>query len=316
MRAFIAKFPIGIFALSEKGELIHFRLFSRNPQKALEEFMAEDSFIDSLKGYEIVEDDKASVILRKNIREYAVSLGFAASDEEFNSFLCEFSSLLSRKRMKTSIGRDRLLIQASNALEEMNKNSNLMNERISEWYSLHYPEAKVSAEKIIQYGKRENFPDYKESVGVSLAKEDEEIIKNFAEAAKHAGDTKKNLERYIRETARAIMPNFSSLVDELLATRLLALAGSLEKLARMTSSTIQLLGAEKALFRHIRHQGKSPKYGIIYMDPRIQGAQEQKGKIARIIAAKLMVAARIDFYSGRLEERLKKELEAELKAIK
>jgi nucleolar protein 56 len=316
MKAGIVKFPIGIFALSEKGELINFRLFSRNAEKALEEFLAEDkAFVSSLKGYEIKEGSEAADILRKNIREYAVNLGFCQNNEEFNSFICEFSSLLSKKRMKTSIGRDKLLIQAVNALDEVNKISNTLNERAGEWYSLHYPEAKLTPEKIIAYGKRENIPGYNESTGVSLTDEDEAMIKNFAASAKNVGETKKSLEKYIRETARVIMPNFSSLIDELLAARLLSLAGSMEKMARMTSSTIQLLGAEKALFRHIRHQGKSPKYGIIYMDPRIQNSQE-KGKIARIIAAKLMIAARIDFYSGRPEEKLKKELEVELRSFK
>ena len=84
----------------------------------------------------------------------------------------------------------------------------------------------------------------------------------------------------------------------------------------MPASTIQLLGAEKALFRHLHKRGKSPKFGLIFMDQHIQNAPDEKrGKIARILASKIMLAARIDFYSGRPEPKLKKDMEEEIGAI-
>jgi nucleolar protein 56 len=258
--------------------------------------------------------------MRKRVREYATSLGFAKGDEEFNDFLSKLALLISKKRMKASIGRDRLIIQAICALEDMAKILNLFIERIDEWYSLHYPELKFSKkdlDKIISYGRRENIPDFKESVGIELTEKDEETLKEYARMIKTVSDEKDKLEKYVKESMKEIAPNLSSLIDPLLAAKILVLAGSMEKLSRMTASTIQLLGAEKALFRHLHKKGKSPKYGILYNDGRIQNAKEEnRGKIARLISAKLMMAARLDFYSGRFEERLKKELEDEIKAVK
>ncbi|HLC67506.1 MAG TPA: C/D box methylation guide ribonucleoprotein complex aNOP56 subunit, partial [archaeon] len=115
-----------------------------------------------------------------------------------------------------------------------------------------------------------------------------------------------------------IAHNFASLIDPLLAARLLAYAGSLEKLARMPASTIQLLGAEKAMFRHLHEKGRSPKYGMIYNSELIQKAPaESRGKIARILSAKLMLAARIDYYSGRDDsEKMLREMKEEMGRLK
>src|SRR3989338_6758586 len=141
-------------------------------------------------------------------------------------------------------------------------------------------------------------------------------IREFAILVRSMHEEKNRLESYIKESMSEIMPNFSSLIEPLLAAKLLSLVGSLEKLARMPASTIQLLGSEKALFRHLKNQGKSPKYGILFLDRRIQSApKEKKGKVARIIASKLMLAARIDYYSKRPEARLKEEMEKELKNV-
>ena len=85
----------------------------------------------------------------------------------------------------------------------------------------------------------------------------------------------------------------------MLGARLISLAGSLEKLAEFPSSTIQVIGASKALFKHLRARAPSPKHGIIYSHPLINTAPWWvRGKIARAVAAKLSLAARIDFYSG------------------
>ncbi|MBI2578586.1 MAG: hypothetical protein HYW26_02640 [Candidatus Aenigmarchaeota archaeon] len=319
MKAFVVKSPIGVFAFSESGELVYYRVFSSDPPKALQEFesVIDKDFIDDLKDYELAEDKGAQMILRKHFREYALSLGFAKSSEELNKFLSSFAALLSRKRMKQQMSRDRLIIQASNALEDIKKTENLLSERFREWYTLHYPELKsVKAEDVIKYGPREAFPDFRESVGVDLAENDLEIILEQAKTLKSVQEHRKSLERYIRNAAREVMPNFSSLIEPFLAARFLSLAGSLEKLAKMPASTLQLLGAEKALFRHLREKGKSPKYGILFLDTRIHTApDEQRGKIARAISSKLMQAARIDFYSGREEPRLKAELGQEIKKI-
>lgn len=307
MNSLSAKSPIGVFEFSEDGKLVRHKLFSRDPQKALAEFESDP----------VKNDKKACVFLRKNIREYANSLGHF-SEEEFNGFVCEFAALLSKKSMR--IERDKLLIQANNALADVGRALSLFEERIGEWFGLHYPELKSSrmdiVDRIIKYGSRINFPDFKESGGTDLTEDDEKAVTEFAILVRSMHEEKNRLESYIKESMSEIMPNFSSLIEPLLAAKLLSLVGSLEKLARMPASTIQLLGSEKALFRHLKNQGKSPKYGILFLDRRIQSApKEKKGKVARIIASKLMLAARIDYYSKRPEARLKEEMEKELKNV-
>lgn len=321
MKVFVVKSPIGAFAFSESGELVYYKIFSNDAAKALNEFeqpLPQD-FFEALSSYKIHEDKSVHALLRKHLREYALSLGFAKSNEELNEFLSAFALLWSRKRMKEQMNRDRFLIQASNALEDTIKIENLLSERFREWYSLHYPELKnVSADMVMKHGSRENFPGFKDSVGVDLTESDLEIIQEHAKNLKAIQDYRKGLEKYIRLTCKEIMLNFSSLIDALLAARFLALAGSLEKLAKMPASSIQLLGAEKALFRHLREKGKSPKYGILFLDPRIHTApDEQRGRIARVISSKMMQAVRIDFYSGRDEsQRLRNELQEEIKKVK
>ncbi|MCX6815905.1 MAG: hypothetical protein NT120_03570 [Candidatus Aenigmarchaeota archaeon] len=307
--AYFAKSPIGVFAFSEAGELVHFDLFSRRPAEALQQYEAAT----------VEESEKAYAYMRKNFRDYAVSLGFAENEEDLNKFLIDFFAMFSRKNIKGKTGRDKFLVQAINALDDIMKTANLLETRLYEWYRLHYPEVRNNdlVKNVIAYGRRENFPNFKNSLGVDLNEEDEKTLTEFSAVIKHLNEEKSRMDHYVRALTKETAPNLSSLIDELLVARLIAIAGSLEKMARMPASTIQLLGAEKALFRHLKKQGRSPKYGIIYSSSLIQNAsKENKGKIARILSAKLMQAARIDFYSGRPEPRLRQELEKEVKQVK
>jgi len=282
-------------------------IFIRNrndPAKAAEELMKNE-----------FSDDRSQ---RENFRAVALK---EFSPKQLSSFISQLSVELSKKMMKGSIGREKLIAQASNALDETVKISNTMLMRLSEWFSLHYPELRISneemSEKIVQYGKRDNWPGFKSSLGVDLTEEDENILKSFAESASKANELKNSLESYIKTSMREITPNFSSLLEPMLGARMLAAAGSLEKLARMSASNIQIIGAEKALFRHLKKKGKAPKYGMIYMSTVVQSVPEDKrGKVARAYAAKLMMAARIDFFSGRDEtDKLKRELKEDLEKV-
>jgi nucleolar protein 56 len=319
--AHCAKIPVGIFAFSDSMELIYFRLFSRIPEKAFHEFSESDvKAIKELAKYTVIEDGPAMEEIRSKIREYAISLDFAETNEELNSFLCGFCRAASKKHLEGVIKKDRLVIQAANAYEDMGRAINLFHERLYEWFSLHYPEARNQKDfpnLVEKYGRRDNFPGFKSSTGVDISGEDEEAFTSFASIIVKMTEERNGLEKFIRSSMKEIAPNTSSIIDEMLAARLIALSGSLEKFARMTSSTIQLLGAEKALFRHLHKKGKSPKYGILYTSATIQKAQpDNRGKVARILSAHLMKAARIDFYSGRFEPKIREEMEAELKVIR
>ncbi|MFA4820378.1 MAG: hypothetical protein WC613_05485 [Candidatus Aenigmatarchaeota archaeon] len=319
MKALLAKSPIGIFAFSESGELLYYKIWDR--KNAIDKFLDKEiskDFLSNLSGYKTAESDEAYHILRKNFREYAKGL-CNMTDEELNEFLSSFSVALSKRNLQGTIGRDRLVVQAIRSLDDLSRAVNIFTERLYEWYSLHYPEIKnVNIEDVVaKYGRRENMPGFKPSIGVDLTELDENTLRNFALTIQYLNGEKKKMEKYIESTMKEIAHNFSALVDPLIAARLLAAAGSLERLARMPASTIQLLGAEKALFRHMNKGGKSPKYGIIYNSNLIQTANnEHKGKIARILSSKLMLAARIDYYSGRDDaQHLKSEMMDEIKKV-
>jgi len=316
----VIKMPIGVFAVSEK-ELVYYELFDKKAENAVKSFRenVSDDFIARLKDYRVFQNHEAEQFIRDRIRQYAISLGFATNDVEFNKFITKFAFLLSKESLKGSIGRDKLIIQASNALEDLNTIINVLTERLYEWYSLHYPEIKYKKgfnKDILNFGSREKFPDFEKSVGVDINEEDENAFRSYSNIIKNLTEEKNNLEKYVKSSVKSIAPNFSSLIDPLLAMKFLCLAGSLEKLARMPASTIQLLGAEKALFRHLHKKGKSPKYGIIYNSSYVQNAPDSlKGKVSRIVASKLMLACRVDFYSGRHEPKFKKDLEDEVNAL-
>ena len=317
MKIYVAKTPIGIFALSENGEVLKYRLY-KDPEEAISlvHMPIDGKFPSSLKG-DIVLREEADNVMRIYFRKIA-SKHF--DDEQLNEFISKFAIAVSRKNMHGTIKMDRFLVQASNALEDIKHIENLLLERLTEWYRLHYPESKISHKEllgsVLKYGRREKFPDFESSVGIDISAEDEKIIMDYASTIEKVIDQRKKKEDYIRKRSPEMLPNLCSIVDPLLATRLVSAAGSLEKLAKMPSSKVQLLGAEKALFRHLKKRGKSPKYGILFNDKRVSNAPQGKsGKIARIISAKLSVAARVDYYSKRLEERLKKDTERDIAKV-
>jgi len=322
--AHITKSIIGYFAFDDNKKLLFYKLFKPSPSIIAEKLNKEidDDFIANLSGYDTKEDDFAKKIMRKKIREFSKSFGFADSDKALNKIVSEVGFLLSMKKIKTAITKDKVVIQASNTLEKLNKMRHILLEHFKEWYKLHYPELKVGnkdfVELVAKYGKRENFPCFIQSRGIEFGKKDEEIVKSLANTLKEFSVLKSSIENYIKETMSDIAPNFSYLIDPLISAKLLSLAGSVEKLAKMPSSAIQLLGSERALFRHLRNRKmKAPKFGVLYECEYVKNAPKNKrGKIARIIASKLSVAAKIDFYSKRDErKKLKEEMENEIKNV-
>lgn len=124
------------------------------------------------------------------------------------------------------------------------------------------------------------------------------------------------LERAVDRLAAEVAPNLTALAGPTLAARLIAAAGSLERLAKLPSSTVQVLGAESALFAHLRGEAPSPKHGLIYTHPALRGADAaDRGSVARALAGKFTIAARIDHYRGEYEPSLEADLEERLRQI-
>lgn len=136
---------------------------------------------------------------------------------------------------------------------------------------------------------------------------------SFEPLVKNTEKLKDKIEKKISEKSRKIAPNTSTILGPVLTARLISKANGLEKLAKMPVSKIQILGAEKSLFRYLKEKeegkaSKSPKYGVIYLSPYIVNAKGNRGKIARLLASKIMIAARIDYFSGEdRSEKIKKE---------
>jgi nucleolar protein 56 len=331
MRCYIAVAPIGMVAVNEKKELIAYKFFDRaNAFKEFESALANGQnfmeFVDELKakGFEVdtSKENLACEWLKENFRE--IALKEFAKEKELNSFLNQFCIELTRKRISSLQRKDKLIIQVISAIKDLDKILNLMSERLREWYGLHYPEFEATHEKyakaIINFGKRENFENFYFSIGMGFSEKDIEAVKEFARAFLMLYGLRENLEKYLEGLAKAEIPNLTEILGYSLASRLLASAGSLEKLAKMPSSTIQLLGAEKALFRFLRTKGKTkpPKHGLIFLSPYVsQAPKDLRGKIARLLAAKLALAARMDYYTKENKgKELKKDLEEKIKELR
>lgn len=218
--------------------------------------------------------------------------------------------LLTKTQIKKSVNEDNLIIQTIANINELDKVSNLLSKRLREWYGLYFPEfsKKMSnsekfAELIAQKSKEELLRELgmksEESMGANLKKEDvlefqalaEEVTQIFALRQKH--------EQYLEKIMKVYCPNLMELAGATIGAKLLELGKGLKNMALMPSSTIQLLGAEKALFRHIKTGSRSPKYGILFQHPFVQKRKKgEQGKAARILADKLSLCARLDYFKG------------------
>jgi hypothetical protein len=197
-------------------------------------------------------------------------------------------------------------------MDELSRQLNFQMERLREWHGAHFPEFSglVGDERYISMlcdgPSRERLAAELglegESLGAEASESDLKAIRELAMAARGTVEARKSTEEYIRARARELAPNLSSVVGELLAARLVALAGGLEKLAKMPSSTVQVLGAEKAFFKHIKTGSRPPKHGVLFQHPLVHRAPYwQRGKVARAMAGKAAIAAKVDFFRGKAD---------------
>jgi len=228
----------------------------------------------------------------------------------------------SRYKLKFSPEKvDTMIVQAVSLLDDLDKEINTYCMRVREWYGWHFPElTKVIPDpvtycKVVQHmGTRdqalnsdlsEYVPEAMEeeikelsqvSMGTEISGEDMENIAELCGQVIDLSAYREQLWDYLRSRMTAIAPNLSTLVGELVGARLIAHTGSLITLAKYPASTIQILGAEKALFRALKVKNKkTPKYGLIYHASLIgQAPTKGKGKIARVLAAKAALCARVD----------------------
>jgi nucleolar protein 56 len=271
-----------------------------------------------------------------------VNSGFANDENDAMEKLREFAIQLSSSKVtEVSQSPDLHIIQAINTLDETDKIINSISSRLREWYGLHFPELDNLIDSINGYsqivlsGTRENISkeDFEKagfskdkvemlslikekSRGGNISEKNFVIVQSLAKQILELFELRKNIEEHVDEQMKEEAPNISAILGTAVGARILAHAGSLNRLGRMPASTIQILGAEKALFRSLKTGANPPKHGILFQHAAVHAAPRwQRGKIARAVAAKAAIAARVDLFKAGLNETLLEKLNVRVKEI-
>ncbi|WMV47860.1 hypothetical protein MTR67_041245 [Solanum verrucosum] len=290
--------------------------------------------------------NNAVMELMRGVRSQLTELISGLASQDLAPMSLGLSHSLSRYKLKFSPDKvDTMIVQAISLLDDLDKELNTYAMRVREWYGWHFPElAKIVQDNILYakavklMGDRTNaakldfsdiLPEEVEaalkeasmiSMGTEVSDLDLENIKDLCTQVLSFSEYRAQLYDYLKSRMNTIAPNLTALVGELVGARLIAHGGSLMNLAKQPGSTVQILGAEKALFRALKTKHATPKYGLIYHASLIgQAAPKHKGKISRSLAAKTALAIRYDALADSqdntmgLENRAK--LEARLRAL-
>ncbi|MBI1972281.1 MAG: hypothetical protein HYS53_03185 [Candidatus Aenigmarchaeota archaeon] len=335
MKAYLGYSVIGVTAFDAGGKLLDKELFNKDAKQIyLKLKAAENDFLDEelvllrrlrkrgFTGFYSAYPKSGEFNLERDtenigegntkavFREVALREGWANSQQELNKILSAVGAESSKAGLR-NVDKDKIGMRVVGVIDELNKNINTLSEHLREWYGLYFPEinglvkdnekfAEFVASKTLRGEfERDGRKLDIETAGMEFDENDIESVRQAGKALKSMYDQKKRLENYLELLGKKIMPNMSAVAGPILAFRLVSQAGGLDKLVKLPSSTIQLLGAEKALFRFLKKRGKAPKHGIIFYHPYVISAPiPVRGKIARIVASKITLAARVDFYSG------------------
>ncbi|KAI0769111.1 Nop-domain-containing protein [Trametes elegans] len=272
--------------------------------------------------------DVATELLR-GIRDHASKLLKGLQDQDLTKAQLGLGHAYSRAKLKFNVNRiDNMIIQAIALLDQLDKDVNLFSMRVREWYGYHFPELVKIVPDNYQYARVAQFIGAKEtldeeklpelaalldddsvraqnildaargSMGVALSEFDILNVGLFATRVVSLAEYRKSLQAYLHEKMNDVAPSLTALLGDRIGARLISHAGSLTNLSKYPASTVQILGAEKALFRALKTKGNTPKYGLIYHSSFIgRAGPKYKGRISRFLANKCSIAARIDCYT-------------------
>ncbi|HEV2166125.1 MAG TPA: hypothetical protein VGS23_03995 [Thermoplasmata archaeon] len=189
------------------------------------------------------------------------------------------------------------LDEAVRTMADLDRVTNLLGERLASWASRDRPGLAEpnpeSAERAL-----EALLEGTEGLPLALPKGDPALLEaraSLARSLRSFGGLRRELEAAVESAAARRMPNLASLLGPTLSARMVSQAGGLDRLARLPSSTVQVLGAEKAFFDHLRRGSRPPRHGLLFLHPSIQGApRKARGRLARALAGKVSIAARLD----------------------
>jgi len=265
--------------------------------------------------------------------------------QAYNDFARQVTLQLARAGIAVAAARrDLSAVQAVRAMDDLDKVLNLLAGRVREWFGLHFPEMDRIVEKhdtyarlVAKLGNRRNFtyenlvaegiPKEKaeelggaarKSMGAEISEPDLVVLQSFCELMLDLYKFRGKSEAYVEDVLKQVAPNMTAIVGAPLSARLISIAGSLDNLAKMPASTLQVLGAEKALFRSLKTGARPPKHGVIFQHTAIhQSPRWQRGKIARALSGKLSIAARIDAFGGEfLGQKLRDDVDRKVNEIK
>jgi nucleolar protein 56 len=322
MKVHIYKNVLGVFAL-EGDDVIAFEPFPRDALEIAKRIEGkspeEDAILKRIRDKEIEKKSKSpdlEILLHES----------GTTRDEYYGLLREVAQVLAKKDIST-LSRDMLIIQAVEAQDDTEEALNILSERIREWYSLHFPELDNAIEEhqefvslVKEYGARDNFPEDFDttSIGAGLEDADIELLTRFAKEIAGTYKFKDELYSYIESAMEEVAPNLASFAGPIVGAKLISQAKGLENLAKMPASRVQVLGAKKAMFKHMKQRADPPKHGIIYQHPSIKTAPWwQRGKISRSFSGKAAIAAKADAFTGKyIANDLKKDFKRRLKEIK
>lgn len=271
-------------------------------------------------GIKVVSDAAVNELMR-GIRSQLETLITGLGATDMKNMVLGLSHSLSRYKLKFSPDKvDTMIVQAIHLLDDLDKELNTYAMRAKEWYGWHFPELTMIIVDNLAYAKlvktmgiRQNAPtadldailpeDLVEevkraaqiSMGTDISEEDIANITYLCDQIISITEYRTQLYDYLKNRMAAIAPNLTTLVGELVGARLIAHAGSLMNLAKHPASTVQILGAEKALFRALKTKHDTPKYGLIYHASLVgQASPKMKGKIARVLSTKAALSIRVD----------------------
>jgi len=280
-------------------------------------------------GVSCVCEELSSELLR-GIRMHFHSFIDGLDDTDLSRAQLGLAHSYSRSRVKFDVNRaDKHIIQSIAILDQMDKDLNTFAMRVREWYSWHFPEmVKIVGDNIIfarlckQINNKKNLNEdslpaleellgdehegkaqaildaARSSMGVDVSEIDMHNIVSFADRVIALAEYRTSLHNYLKSKMFKVAPNLSCLIGEMVGARLISHAGSLTSLAKYPASTVQILGAEKALFRALKTKGNTPKYGLIYHSSFIgRASTKNKGRISRYLANKASIASRIDSFA-------------------
>ena len=348
MECYITYCVKGFFAFDSENELISKKLFPedeiisrlaeindkqivKEEKEIIEEVSMEydEILIESNKRLSDYDNPKVVIRTPNQAGEYLRGnyAEFGLDEEEITKI---YQNLAIYKIKKESSSEDKHLIQAVNSIDEIDESISKLIERIREWYALYFPEMDViknnetyirlisenkSKDEIVK-AKPDAFPDDIIDLDEDINPEDLEIMNNYAKSIHELQKSRKNIENYIDHKMESIAPNLRLLVGPTLGAKLISHAGGIKRLALYPSSTVQIMGAEKALFRHLKSGDRPPKYGLIYQHPQVRGAKWwNRGKIARMLAGRISLAVRRDVFTKTFDENVFEEFKAQVEKI-